>query len=179
MSKRQENSIRNLKNCNPWRTSLYLNRFKKRIKRPNNFRVLPLEPRNRNEGARFGNQDLHTVREAIIMKQTLNFAFRLFSSCSVCFFLTGFVREFFFLLVCFIYGATTKQPLCFQLPSVFNSKPIKVILFHINTAAHSDKKSHFNGNNCLRKANENQSFLLLPMKGKFSLEISSKGKLLC
>ena len=44
---------------------LYLNRFKKRIKRPNNFRVLPLEPRNRNEGARFGNQDLHTVREAI------------------------------------------------------------------------------------------------------------------
>jgi len=85
----------------------------------------------------------------------------------------------FFLLVCFIYGATTKQPLCFQLPSVFNSKPIKVILFHINTAAHSDKKSHFNGDNRLRKANENQSFLLLlPMKGKFSLGISSKGKLL-
>ena len=42
-----------------------MNRFKKRIKRPGNFRVLPLELRHQNQGVRFGNQDLQTVREPI------------------------------------------------------------------------------------------------------------------
>ena len=42
-----------------------MNGFKKHIKRPGNVRVLPLEPRNQNEEARFGNKDLHMVREAI------------------------------------------------------------------------------------------------------------------
>ena len=44
--------------------------------------------------------------------------------------------------------------------------------FFVRPMVYSEnKKSHFNGNNCLRKANGNQSFfLLLPMKGKTFFE---------
>ena len=78
------------------------------------------------------------LESPFLMKQKLHFAFRLFSNCSVCFFFNWVCAWVFFLLVCFIYGATSRQPLCFQLPSVFNSTAIKVILFDINRAAYSD-----------------------------------------
>ena len=45
-----------------------------------------------------------------------------------------------------------RQPLRFQLPSVFNSKSIKVILFHIDRAAHSDKKKPLQWRQSLEKS---------------------------
>ena len=117
----KKTSLQNFnKSCYQLNRSIYLILFKKRVKISSNFRVLPLEARSQTALATCGKQDLQPVNQTISQEITLNFSQALTFNCSVCFYLYWVCVCVVLLLVCVIYGATSRQALYFQQSSVCN-----------------------------------------------------------